>query len=331
MQTTLAPCGTGSRDASNVLASGHVAVLIPCFNEAATVGTVVRDFQRVLPHAEIFVFDNNSSDGTAVIARAVGARVRSVSDQGKGNVIGRMFADVEAEIYVMVDGDGTYDASAAPRLVTALLEGGLDMVVGARVSESQEAYRRGHRSGNRLLTQCVATLFGHSFTDMLSGYRAFSRRFVKSFPAHAAGFETETELTVHALELRMPVAEIATPYGARPEGSASKLNTWADGFRILLMIGRLLKAEKPLPFFSAGFFACALVSVVLAIPIFDDYLRTGLVPRLPTALFCAALMLFGAILLTCGIVLDTVTRGRLEMRRFSYLAHAALRPREETN
>ncbi len=304
----------------------RIAVLVPCYNEAATIGDVVRDFRRALPGAVVHVFDNSSSDGTAGIARDAGALVRAVSDQGKGNVIRRMFADVDADIYVMVDGDGTYDAGAAPQLVAALLAGGLDMVVGARVSDERAAYRPGHRFGNRLLTQCVATLFGRTFTDMLSGYRVFSRRFVKSFPAHSAGFETETELTVHALELRMPVAEVATLYGARPEGSESKLNTWADGLRILFMIARLFKAERPLLFFSLGFAGCALLSVLLAIPVLDDYLRTGLVPRLPTALLCAALMLFGAILLTCGIVLDTVTRGRAEMKRFAYLLHAAPRP-----
>jgi glycosyltransferase involved in cell wall biosynthesis len=317
------------RPAAPVRGDHRIAVLVPCYNEAATIGAVVRDFRLALPGATIHVFDNNSSDGTAAVARQAGAFVRAVSDQGKGSVIRRMFADVDADVYVMVDGDGTYDAKAAPQLVAALLADGLDMVVGARISDQREAYRRGHRFGNRLLTQCVATLFGRTFTDMLSGYRAFSRRFVKSFPAHAAGFETETELTVHALELRMPVAEIATAYGARPEGSESKLNTWADGLRILLMIGRLFKAERPLLFFSLGFFVCALLSVLLAIPVFDDYLHTGLVPRLPTALLCAALMLFGAILLTCGIVLDTVTRGRAEAKRFAYLLHAPPQPPRE--
>jgi glycosyltransferase involved in cell wall biosynthesis len=307
----------------------RIAVLVPCYNEATTIGSVVRDFQQALPSATIYVFDNNSSDGTANVAREAGAVVRAVSDQGKGNVIRRMFADIDADVYVMVDGDGTYEAKAATQLVQTLVSGSLDMVVGTRVSDEREAYRPGHRFGNRLLTHCVATLFGKTFTDMLSGYRAFSRRFVKSFPAHAAGFEIETELTVHALELRMPVAEIATTYGARPEGSQSKLNTWSDGFRILFMIARLFKAERPLLFFSLGFFVCALLSVVLAVPVFDEYLRTGLVPRFPTALLCAALMLFGAILLTCGIVLDTVTRGRTEAKRFAYLLHSAPKPPED--
>lgn len=248
-----------------------------------------------------------------------------MSDQGKGNVIRRMFADIDADIYVLVDGDGTYDAAAAPHLVDVLVEGGLDMVVGARAADERGVYRRGHRFGNRMLTNSVAVLFGRTFTDMLSGYRVFSRRFVKSFPAHAAGFETETEFAVHALELRMPVAEVATAYFSRPAGSESKLNTWTDGLRILFMIVRLFKAERPLRFFSLGFFGCGLLSLLLAVPVLDDYLRTGLVPRLPTALLCAAIMLFGAILLACGIVLDTVTRGRTEMKRFAYLSLAGPR------
>jgi hypothetical protein len=224
---------------------------------------------------------------------------------------------------VLVDGDNTYDAAIAPQLVDTLLANGLDMVVGTRTSAERETYRRGHRFGNRLLTRFVATVFGRTFTDMLSGYRVFSRRYVKSFPAHAAGFETETELAVHALELRMPVSEVATVYRARPRGSESKLNTYRDGARILLMIIKLFKAERPLLFSSLGFFACALLSIILAIPVFHEYLRTGLVPRLPTALLCVAIMLLGGILLTCGIILDTVTRGRIEMKRFAYLSLAA--------
>jgi glycosyltransferase involved in cell wall biosynthesis len=300
-----------------------IAVLVPCYNEAATIAAVVRDFHRALPGAAVYVFDNNSSDGTADVARKAGATVCTVVDQGKGNVIRRMFADIDAEVYVLVDGDNTYDAAVAPQLVDILLANGLDMVVGTRTSAERETYRRGHRFGNWLLSQFVAIVFARTFTDMLSGYRVFSRRYVKSFPAHAAGFETETELAVHALELRMPVAEVATAYRARPRGSESKLNTYRDGARILLMIIKLFKAEKPLLFFSLGFFACALLSVILAVPVFDEYLRTGLVPRLPTALLCAAIMLLGGILLTCGIILDTVTRGRIEMKRFAYLSLAA--------
>ncbi|SPR95853.1 glycosyltransferase [Cupriavidus taiwanensis] len=296
-----------------------VAVIVPCYNEAATIADVVLAFRSHLPGATVYVFDNNSVDATAARARAAGAVVRAVPLQGKGNVVRRMFADVEADIYVMVDGDGTYDASAAPALVRRLCEEGLDMLVGARVSEEQAAYRFGHRFGNVLLTSFAAALFGRTFTDMLSGYRVFSRRYAKSFPAHSSGFEIETELAVHALEQRMPVGEQQTTYLSRPTGSESKLNTYRDGWRILMTILKLFKSEKPLAFFSTGFFACSLLSLLLAFPLLTTYLDTGLVPRLPTALLCVALALLGMILLTCGIVLDTVTQGRLEMKRLAYL------------
>lgn len=302
------------------LAGQRIAVLVPCYNEALTIATIVHDFRTCLPEAQVYVFDNNSSDDTVQVARAAGAIVRSVTHQGKGNVVRRMFADVDADVYIMVDGDDTYDAGAAPRMVQRLLDEGLDMVVGTRVTEEQEAYRFGHRFGNRLLTGCVARLFGRTFTDMLSGYRVFSRRYVKSFAAHSTGFETETELTVHALELRMPVAEVRTRYKSRPEGSSSKLSTYRDGARILLMILRLFKTEKPLQFFSIGAALCVLLAFALAVPIFETYLETGLVPRQPTALLCTALTLFGVILLSCGLVLDTVTKGRIEQKRFAYLA-----------
>ncbi|TDV34750.1 glycosyltransferase involved in cell wall biosynthesis [Paraburkholderia caballeronis] len=298
----------------------RVAVLIPCLNEAAAIPDVIRDFRRALPSADILVFDNGSTDDTAAIAKTAGASVRNVSLRGKGNVIRRMFADIEADVYVLVDGDGTYDAGAAPAMIAALVDEGLDMVVGTRVSDEQSAYRAGHRFGNALLTRCVAAVFGRTFTDMLSGFRVFSRRYVKSFPAHASGFETETELTVHALELRMPVCEVATLYRSRAEGSASKLNTWRDGWRILVTIVKLVKTEKPLAFFSSGFAICAIASLLLAEPLITTWLSTGLVPRLPTAVLCVALMLFGAILLACGIVLDTVSLGRAENKRLAYLA-----------
>ncbi|MFP5392730.1 MAG: glycosyltransferase family 2 protein [Gammaproteobacteria bacterium] len=304
----------------------RIAVLVPCYNEAPTIAGLVRDFQRSLPHAHIHVFDNNSRDDTVRLARAAGAHVRSVPLQGKGNVVRRMFADVEADVYIMVDGDDTYDAAAAPGLVERLLEEGLDMVVGSRVSDEAEAYRFGHRFGNRLLTRCVASVFGRSFTDMLSGYRVFSRRYVKSFAAHATGFETETELTVHALELRMPVAEVPTVYKSRPEGSVSKLHTYRDGARILLTILRLVRSERPLAFFSSAALACMLLSLGLAVPLLQTYAATGLVPRLPTAVLCTGLSLFGIILLTCGFVLDTVTKGRIEQKRFAYLAVPAPAP-----
>lgn len=309
-----------SKNKMTNLSSHRIAVLVPCYNEELTVADIVRDFNACLPDATVYVFDNNSTDATVQIAKDAGAVVRSVPHQGKGNVIRRMFADIDADVYIMVDGDNTYDASVAPQLAAKLIDEGLDMLVGTRVTEEQEAYRFGHRFGNWMLTTCVATVFGSTFTDMLSGYRVFSRRYVKSFAAHAAGFETETELTVHALELRMPVAEVATVYKSRPEGSVSKLNTYRDGVRILYTIAKLFKSEKPLAFFSIGWFVCTLAALLLAVPLLQTYLATGLVPRLPTAILCTALALFGVILLTCGIILDTVTKGRIEQKRFAYLA-----------
>lgn len=311
------------------LTNQRIAILLPCYNEALTVADIVRDFNACLPDALVYVFDNNSSDDTVAVARAAGAIVRSVTQQGKGNVIRRMFADVDADIYIMVDGDNTYDASVAPQLAEKLVTEGLDMLVGTRVTQEQEAYRFGHRFGNKMLTGFVAAVFGNTFTDMLSGYRVFSRRYAKSFAAHSAGFETETELTVHALELRMPVAEVETVYKSRPEGSVSKLNTYRDGVRILWMIVKLFKNEKPLAFFSIGAAASVLLALVLAVPLLETYMQTGLVPRLPTALLCVGLSLLAALLLSCGLVLDTVTRGRIEQKRFAYLQAAAPAPVHE--
>jgi len=298
----------------------RIAVLIPCYNEAATITATVQAFRSSLPAAQVYVFDNNSGDDSAALARAAGARVRHVAAQGKGSVVRRMFADIDADAYVMVDGDHTYDAAAAPLLVHKLLDEGLDMLVGSRVSDEQTAYRFGHRFGNALLTGVVTALFGRSFTDILSGYRVFSRRYVKSFAAHSTGFEIETELTVHALALRMPVGEVATRYQSRPEGSFSKLNTYRDGWRILGTIVRLFKSEKPLAFYTLAASVCALLSLGLAWPLVLTYLQTGLVPRLPTAVLCAAIMLFGVMLLVCGLVLDAVTKARIEQKRFAYLA-----------
>jgi glycosyltransferase involved in cell wall biosynthesis len=297
----------------------ETAVLIPCYNEEAAVGEVVRDFRRALPHARIYVYDNNSRDNTIEVARAAGAIVRTEPLQGKGNVVRRMFADIEADIYVLVDGDATYDAGTAPEMIRCLLDNQLDMVNGARVTAIREAYRPGHRFGNWLLTGIVRWIFGDRFMDMLSGYRVFSRRYVKSFPSLANGFEIETELTVHALHLRMPTAEIATPYKDRPEGSISKLSTFKDGFRILWMILKLIKNEKPIAFFStiAGFFAVS--SVILMLPILAEFLATGLVPRLPTAVLSMGMMILGFLSLACGLILDTVTRGRCEIKRMRYL------------
>lgn len=307
------------------LADQTIAILLPCYNEELTVANIVRDFNACLPQAKVYVFDNNSKDRTVEVALQAGAIVRRVNQQGKGNVIRRMFADIDADIYIMVDGDDTYDASVAPQLAAKLLDEGLDMVVGTRVTEEAEAYRFGHRFGNRLLTGCVATVFGNTFTDMLSGYRVFSRRYAKSFAAHAAGFETETELTVHALELRMPVAEVPTVYKSRPEGSFSKLNTYRDGIRILWMILKLYKNERPLQFFGAGALASLVAALVLAVPLLATFMDTGLVPRLPTAVLCTGLVLLGVVLLSCGLILDTVTKGRIEQKRFAYLAVPAPR------
>jgi glycosyltransferase involved in cell wall biosynthesis len=301
-------------------AQPRIAVLVPCFNEEAAVATVVADFQKVLPSAAIYVYDNNSSDRTVAIARDAGAIVRSEKRQGKGHVVRRMFADVDADIYVLVDGDATYDAASISKMIDTLMSEHLDMVVGLRVDQAQAAWRPGHRTGNWLLTSFLATVFGRAFKDILSGYRVFSRRFVKSFPVLSDGFEIETELSVHALELALPTAEIETPYFARPEGSVSKLNTWRDGFRILATILKLYRSEKPLGFFSAIAAFLALVSVGLAIPVFVTYLELGIVPRLPTAILSMGLIILAMLSLSSGLVLDTVTRGRREMKLLAYLA-----------
>ena len=297
----------------------RIAVLVPCYNEEAAIAQVVADFRRVLPEASLYVYDNNSRDKTVDVARAAGAIVRSEPLQGKGNVVRRMFADVEADVYVLVDGDATYDAESAPKMIRALLDGPLDIVNGVRVTDSAKAYRPGHKFGNWLLTSMVAWIFGNRFTDMLSGYRVMSRRYVKSFPALAAGFETETELTVHALELRMPITEIVTPYKDRPEGSVSKLSTFRDGFRILWTIMVLVKEERPMQFFALLAALFAVVSITLMLPIVGAYFDTGLVPRLPTAVLSMGLMILGFLSLSCGLILDTVTRGRREMKRMRYL------------
>src|ERR1700749_393895 len=298
----------------------QIAVLVPCFNEEAAVAAVVADFRKSLPAARIFVYDNNSSDRTAEVADAAGAEVRHERRQGKGHVVRRMFADIDADIYVLVDGDATYDAASAPGMSETLLSDHLDMVVGFRVDQAEAAYRPGHRTGNWMLTRFLSAVFGQAFKDILSGYRVFSRRFVKSFPVLSDGFEIETELSVHALELALPVAEIETPYYARPAGSFSKLNTRRDGFRILGTILKLYRSEKPLRFFTAIGVFFTLVSIGLAIPVIVTYLEEGLVPRLPTAVLSMGLMLVAVLSVSSGLVLDTVTRGRREMRLLAYLA-----------
>jgi glycosyltransferase involved in cell wall biosynthesis len=307
----------------NASSKPRIAVLLPCFNEEAAIGQTVRDFRKALPDATIYVYDNNSSDRTAEFAAAAGAVVRNEPMQGKGRVVRRMFADIEADVYIMADGDATYEAAAAPSLIKLLLDERLDMVVGARKSEVEAAYRRGHRLGNRLLTGMLARLFGRSFTDILSGYRVFSRRFVKSFPLLAAGFEIETEMSVHALEMRMPVAERVTAYAARPEGSVSKLNTYRDGWRILNTILRLFRFERPIAFFGTIAGVIAVMALVLAIPLFITFFETGEVPRFPTAILVTGMMVLATLNAMTGLILDTVVRGRLEVRRLAYLSYAA--------
>lgn len=304
-----------------------IAVLIPCYNEATPIAQVIGDFQRALPSAEIYIYDNNSTDDTIKVAREAGAIVRSEPQQGKGNVVRRMFSDIEADVYVMVDGDNTYEAKAAPRLVTKLLDETLDMVSGSRVTEIQEAYRPGHRFGNWMLTGLVALVFGKRTNDMLTGYRVFSRRFVKSFPALSRGFEIETELTVHALELRMPIADVETVYLDRLPGSDSKLNTIRDGFRILRMIILLVKEERPLQLFGLLGFLLFAASLILGYPVVVEYLQTGLVPRFPTAILASATMVIAVLTVLAGLILDTVTLGRREMKRLAYLSFPAPKDR----
>jgi glycosyltransferase involved in cell wall biosynthesis len=298
-----------------------LAVILPCYNEEQAIAKVVSDFRQVLPDASIYVFDNNSSDRTAEVAEQAGAKVIFVGLKGKGNVVRRMFADIEADIYLMADGDETYEAAVAQKLIDKLVSENLDMVVGCRVDEGEtKNYRMGHRFGNQMLTGSVRRIFGGNFTDMLSGYRVFSRRFVKSFPALARGFEIETELTVHALELRMPCGEVETLYGSRPQDSESKLSTYRDGIRISKTILRLFMVERPLEFFSLISFILAAASVALAIPLFQEFFATGLVPRLPTAVLSTGLMLSALLSFGCGLLLDNVTRARQELRRFAYLS-----------
>jgi len=316
-----------SNTAAEIVGRSRIAVLVPCYNEEAAIGKVVADFRAALPDAEIYVYDNNSTDRTVEVAAAAGAIVRRELHQGKGRVVRRMFTDVDADVYVLVDGDATYDAPSAPKMIELLMAERLDMVCAVRIDREEAAYRMGHRAGNRLLTGFVAHVFGQSFTDMLSGYRVFTRRFVKSFPVLSGGFEIETELTVHALELEMPVGEMKTPYYSRPKGSASKLNTWRDGFRILKTVLRLYRAERPMPLFTGLGISLGIVAIGLAIPIFVTYVQEGIVPRLPTAVLSTGLMVLAFLSIACGVILDTVTRGRRELKLLAYLAQRA--PAEE--
>ena len=314
----------GDRAGARPSHDGHrVAVLVPCFNEEAAIATVVADFRAALPEATVYVYDNNSTDRTAEVARDAGAVVRRETHQGKGNVVRRMFSDIEADIYVLVDGDATYDAPSARGLIERLRQDRLDMVVAARVHQDTAAYRAGHRAGNLLFTGFVASVFKTTLTDLLSGYRVFSRRFVKSFPVLSRRFEIETELTVHALELELAVTEIPTPYYARPLGSQSKLSTWRDGARILATIINLYRSERPLAFFTGLGIALAIASIGLAIPIVVTFLEEGIVPRIPTAILSTGLMLLAFLLVVAGLILDTVSRGRREMKLLAYLEQRA--------
>jgi len=308
---------------SNQLPAPRIAVLIPCYNEEIAIGDTVAGLRVALPEAEIYVYDNNSKDRTMEVARRAGAIVRQETLQGKGHVVRRMFSDIEADVYLMTDGDATYDAKAARTMIDLLIRNNLDMVVGRRIQTQTEAYRAGHVLGNKMLTTFLAQLFGQRFTDILSGYRAFSRRFAKSFPALSAGFETETELTVHALTLSLPIAEVETDYFARPPGSVSKLSTYRDGVRILRVMLMLFKNERPIAFFGIAALVLALVAVALSIPVVITYWETGLVPRFPTAILSASIMLLAFLSVVCGLVLDTVTRGRREMKRLAYLQIAS--------
>ena len=298
----------------------RIAVLIPCHNEEVAIASVISDFRRELPGAKIYVYDNNSTDDTIEVARRSGAIVATETLQGKGHVVRRMFSDIEADAYVLVDGDNTYDAGSAQTMLNILFEQRVDMVNGTRVTEIAGAYRRGHRFGNALLTGIVASIFGDRITDMLSGYRVFSRRFVKSFPALSSGFETETELTIHALELRMPLAEVETAYRDRAAGSSSKLNTYKDGVRILFTIVTLVKEERPLQFFTIAALILFLVGFGISIPIFIEFHRTHLVPRFPTAILSVGIVLLSFLSLACGLILDSVSRGRKEAKRMRYLS-----------
>jgi len=302
-----------------------IAVLLPCYNEEAAIGDTIAGFRAALPGATIYVYDNNSRDRTRDLAAEAGAIVRSERQQGKGHVVRRMFADIDADIYVMADGDLTYDPKAAPAMVELLRAGQFDMVVGTRKHDGKDAYRGGHLLGNRMFTGLLAGLFGRSFSDIFSGYRVFSRRFVKSFPVLSSGFEIETEMSVHALELRMPVGEIETAYAARPEGSQSKLSTWSDGWRILTTIVTLYRIERPVLFYGSIGALLVALAVVLAVPLVITYVHTGLVPRVPTAILVTGMTIVAVLCFFAGLILDTVTRGRREVRRLYYLSLEAPR------
>jgi glycosyltransferase involved in cell wall biosynthesis len=298
----------------------EIAILLPCYNEALTIATVVRGFKSALPGAHIYVYDNNSTDGTALAAMLAGAHVMRERRQGKGHVVRRMFSDIEADIYVMADGDGTYAPQDAEELVRTLLTERADMVVGTRRGVRADAGRQGHAAGNRLFNRLYRSMFSGDFTDIFSGYRAFSRRFVKSFPAISAGFEIETEMSVHASRLKLPVCEIELDYGRRPEGSHSKLATFRDGARILWMFLMLMKETRPFSFFGLISAAFAAASLAFMLPVLAAYFETGLVERMPTWVFSLALMLISFLMFTAGLILDSLSRARAEQLRIHYMS-----------
>jgi glycosyltransferase involved in cell wall biosynthesis len=300
-----------------------IAILIPCFNEETTIRQVISDFKKNLPNARIYVYDNNSNDNTVQVALDAGATVKHEKRQGKGNVVARMFADIEADVYVLVDGDATYDSSSIQKMIQTLINGPYDMVNAARISQSSEAYRPGHTLGNRLFSYIVRKIFGKSLSDLFSGYRIFSRRFVKSFPCFSKGFEIETDLTIHALSLHIPIIEIQTPYYARPPGSFSKLSTFRDGWRILGVIFNLVRTEKPLLFFFSFSILFLAASFLLGLPIISEFLKIGSVPRLPSAILAASFGIMSFLSLISGFILDGVTISRKETKRLRYLSFTA--------
>lgn len=319
--TILPPPPPGSITEHGQPTTRRIAVVIPCHDEALTIARVLSGFAKALPGARLYVCDNASRDATAQRAQEAGAIVLTENALGKGNAVRRLFADIDADAYLLVDGDDTYDPSLAPEMIRRLFDDGLDMVIAARQNVYEQAHRIGHGFGNRLFNRFYQSLFGNQFTDIFSGYRVFSRRFVKSFPALSQGFAIETELAVHAGQLQAPVAEVEGPYRARPPGSRSKLNTWRDAVRILAMMLLLMKESHPARLFGMLAVVLASLAIGIALPIFRTYAETGLVPRFPTAILAAAMMLLAAISLTCGLILDSVSRGRLEARRRAYLAY----------
>ncbi|MDF2916398.1 MAG: glycosyl transferase family 2 [Microbacterium sp.] len=304
-------------------ASPTIAALVPCYNEELSIASVVRDLRAAVPEITVYVYDNASTDRTVEVARAAGAIVRSEERKGKGNVVRRAFADVEADIYVLIDGDDTYDAAALPEMIATLIEGPYDHILGVRNETTESAYRPGHSLGNKGFNWLVGSIFGSDVSDMLSGYRVMSRRFVKSFPALSREFEIETELTVHAMSVRVPQAEVSVGFKDRPEGSESKLRTYHDGFRILNLIAQLVRHERPMFFYGVVASILVLIGILLGIPVVVDFFQTGLVPRLPSAVLALGVVLAGGLAASIGLILDGVLKARREVSRLNYLTYSA--------